>query len=137
MSGKVLGPYGTMDPLAWDTRRRLSDDPEHHDIVGIVGLFFGAHTNCFKIGDLVFEAVEDPDDGYRSMLDEVRLVETPFGFFSQPLDEIEVVSVEDSVFLGYELRSTRDGHVWLRVGTDEINSYYPMFIFEYRPREGR
>lgn len=27
-----------------------------------------------------------------------------------------------------------DGHVWLRIGTDNTDDYYPSFVFFYQPR---
>jgi hypothetical protein len=35
--------------------------------------FYGVCDNCFKINNFVFEAVEDPSDGYRSYLESIQL----------------------------------------------------------------
>ena len=118
-----------MDGLEWDARRRLGDDV---DLTDLEGNFFGALCNQFKIDHLVFEAIEDQDDGYRSMLECVTVNEpsAAFDFFQTPLDHVKILCDDF-----YEVISTADGHVWLRFGTDYTDSYYPMFVFEYTPRK--
>jgi hypothetical protein len=98
--------------------------------------FFGVDNNKFKIGHLVFEVCDDPDDGYRSYLDSV-LVDTKTDhsiFFKSSLDIVRLKKLEEDE---YKLVSTRDGHVWLEFGTDRIDDYYPTFYFNYSPRENQ
>ncbi len=103
--------------------------------------FFGVDGNCFKIGDKVLEAVEDENDGYRSMLEDVReRTEEGLVFFGQPLDTVMVREAPPEPteysrdFRGHEVVSTKDGHRWLLLGTDDFLDYYPMFTFAYSPR---
>lgn len=85
---------------------------------------------------LAFEAVEDPDDGYRSMLKDIpRVPLTGHIFFRQPIARVRIE--EDTALEGYRLIDTKDGHVWLRFGTDRSDDWYPMFTFDYRPREAK
>ena len=57
------------DPI---TTRIVRDDEIHfggnwmETLVGIDLDFYGAETQAFKIDGVVFEVLEDPDDGYRS-----------------------------------------------------------------------
>ena len=108
--------------------------------------FFGVDANCFKLGDMVLEALEDESDGYRSCFGCMRVPPESKVFFPNPIDNVQVVwrekhqlheSLEypytNSGFDGWELVAA-DGHVWLRVGTDDAHDYYPCFIFQYSPR---
>lgn len=74
---------------------------------------------------------QDPNDGYRSSLDEVKLVpETGLIFFDTPIEFVEVQ--EDEPIYGYRLVDQR-GHMWLRFETDAYDDYYPFFVFDYTP----
>lgn len=102
--------------------------------------FYGMDNNYFKLDDEIYEAIENPDDGYRSMLEEIKPIseeeaEQNLIFFQNPVDTVKIVDISDTSFTGYELVSTDDGHVWLRVGTDSVDDYYPCCIIEYTPRE--
>lgn len=103
--------------------------------------FFGVDNHLFKLGDAVYEAVEDPDDGYRSYLGSIEVRGEDGIFFGRPIDTVVVHEFErggglysDSPDVGYELKSTTDGHVWLRFGTANTQDYYPWFLWEYQPR---
>jgi hypothetical protein len=98
--------------------------------------FYGVDCNVFCIGKsgerFAFEAVEDENDGYRSMLEELRPVPVDGHIFSKT--PIARVVVEDCPELsGYRLRQAAAPHVWLELGTDYSDDYYPMFIFRYTP----
>ena len=109
--------------------------------------FYGVDNNCFKLGVLVFEAVEDPGDGYRSYLETVKIdvdEQEDFIFFNTPLARVRVVEAESHFnaehdefydFDGLYLQDVEDGHIWLVVGTNNTNDYYPWFVFQYRPKE--
>lgn len=82
---------------------------------------------------LAFEAVEDEADGYRSMLAEVKAVPLEgLIFFRTPVAEVTVQDDGASAFDGWRLVDD-GGHVWLRLGTDGTDDYYPMFAFRYDP----
>lgn len=100
-------------------------------------LFFGVDNHMFKLDHHVLEAVEDPDDGYRSMLENIVVKDarkTRAIFPVRPLDRIRVVKSNAPARDGWALMSTRDNYIWLEIGTDYADDYYPYFIFEYRPR---
>lgn len=108
-------------------------------LVGFELDFFGVDGSSFCVRRLgvqyreAFEAVEDPDDGLRSMLREVAAV--PLAgrrFFRQPI--ARVVVERDDELEGWRLRSPVTGHVWLRLGTDRsYDDLYPTFTFTYEP----
>jgi hypothetical protein len=94
--------------------------------------FYGVDSNCFKLNDTIYEAVEDPDDGYRSCMEELRVVAEPDNliFHSLPLANVLMQEEDEDIDL---LVDADTGHVWLRYGTDYSDSYYPCFVFEYTP----
>lgn len=86
----------------------------------------------FVLDGITYSAIEDPSDGYRSMLKELKVsdfkvtnVFAPVevtcvmrsGGFCDILDVIDVVS----------------GKVVLSVGTDNYDDYYPSFVYEWTP----
>ena len=101
-----------------------------------------AAENTFKIDDIVFKAVEDPDDGYRSYLGSIDYTkDTNSIFFRKPLAKVKIVSFDEDCFddyhegcKGYRLIDIKDKHVWLEFGTAKYLDYYPMFIFRPRPK---
>jgi len=106
--------------------------------------FYGVDNNTFRVGVggelLTFEAVEDENDGYRSMLEEVELRGNTGVFSSAPLCRVTVIDAPSSAggysygaFDGYQLVDD-SGHVWLTLGTDNADDYYPSFTFSYTPR---
>lgn len=107
--------------------------------------FYG-HDNCaFKLGEAIFEAIEDPDDGYRSYLDTIKLKSSKgLIFFGQPIAQVQVTEFKSKSdlekyayeeFVGYALRDITDGHIWLKIGTDYRDDYYPCFVFSYQPKK--
>lgn len=116
--------------LSYDGKDQLAD------LVGKEFAFYGVDNECFKLGDQVFEVLENEDDGYRSYLGSVEVVDREgLIFFRQPLATVTVEEFDDGSNEGYRLVDTADGHVWLSFGTDYYDDYYPMFRFEYQPRK--
>lgn len=92
--------------------------------------FYGVWGNEFKLGSIVFNAIEDPDDGYRSYLDSVPMVKSDSTFYTKPIVNVYFTKVgEDFIYLKDEKQ-----HTWLSVGTDHSDDYYPSFVFDYTPR---
>ena len=113
-------------------------------LVGIGLDFYGAESQAFKVDGVVFEVLEDPDDGYRShMAGVLARSEKDYNFYSKPfatvrLEKIDVEERDDYTcerMHGYKLVDNDDGHVWLTFGTEWYDDYYPMFRFEYTPKE--
>jgi len=114
--------------------------------------FYGADTggNTFKVDDVVFRVLEDPNDGYRSCLGAIDYTtESDSIFFSQPIARVKLVTFSRIIeerydsggfygapsSEGYQLVDAEDGHVWLYFGTDNTDDYYPYFVFQYFPKE--
>jgi hypothetical protein len=104
--------------------------------------FYGVCGNQFKLEDVVFEAIEDPDDGYRSYLDTIKVIDSDGIFQRTPLGYVYILGVEEGSisnygdsFSGYALVDITDNHVWLVIGTDNTDDYYPSFVFHYQIRE--
>lgn len=102
--------------------------------------FYGAESNCFKLDGTVYHAVEDENDGYRSLLDTIQVAGEDVApkpiFFRRSIATITIEEVDLAAgFVGYVLKDVKDGHEWLEVGTDYTDDYYPMFVFRYNPKE--
>lgn len=120
------------------------DEVKFEDLVGKKVAFYGVDNAafCVRVGGsfgnerYAFEAMEDESDGYRSMMEEVKRVPLKGHiFFREPIASVLVE--EDESLDGYRLTDSKDGHVWLRFGTDRADDWYPSFAFEYAPHPGR
>lgn len=107
---------------------------DFENTVGRVFGFYGVDGLAFKLGRYVFEAVENEDDGYRSYLDTVRRASADGLIFrNRPLARVRVEDHDD--YTGYKLVDVTDGYVWLEVGTNHDDEYYPSFVFHYSPKD--
>jgi len=113
-------------------------------LVGIDLEFHGAESQAFMVDGIVFEALSDPDDGYRSLMAGV-LAHSPkdYNFYEKPFTTIRIEKIDtddtdctnSERMHGYQLVDTKDKHVWLTFGTEWYDEYYPMFRFEYTPKK--
>ena len=141
---------------ASDAPQSISNDCD--ELMALIGCefgFHGSHGNLVRLNDVVYEFLEDPDDGYRSHLGAVRT--TPAsehtGFFPNPIAKVILVSTDhkeswpedwspppkgewhDAPFTGFFLVDTDDYHIWCQIGTEYHDSYYPCFVTHYSPKE--
>lgn len=85
----------------------------------------------FKLDDVTYKLVEDPDDGYRSYCREICVTksEPQYAF-----PEIEVLcymmSGDNNVLV---FKDTANGETILEVGTLDIYDWYPCCHFKYTP----
>jgi len=102
------------------------------DLVDKKVKFYGVCDTCFKINNTIFQAVEDPADGYRSYLGSVELESDVKNliFFRKSIVD---VTIKDS-YIGYQFVDD-SGHCWLQFGTEAANDYYPYFVFRYTPKK--
>ena len=106
--------------------------------------FYGVDNERFKLGDVVYEVLDDPDDGYRSYLKSVVVTDGAGIFFPNPVATVRAVPLEtwkayeyaDGNFDGFALVDDA-GHRWLVFGTNTDDQYYPSFEFHYFPPVGR
>ena len=101
--------------------------------------FYGVDNNSFCIGSdgarMALEAVEDEEDGYRSCFGCFATAQVGKIFFGSPVAKVvfKEIEIDDDHFRGWHLEDVNTGHVWLKVGTNYADDYYPYFTFEYRP----
>ena len=90
----------------------------------------------FRLDGVVYEAIEYPDDGYRSCMKDLYVSESAITNVFEP------VAVDVAIDNGGPERSnctlsftdTANGQVILRVGTDNSDDYYPWFVAEWMPQ---
>jgi hypothetical protein len=115
----------------------MSTELDFETMVGMEADFYGVDNNSFKLDDVVYEAIEDEEDGYRSCLGCIEINEEARAskiFFRMPVARVVVESEDDGYFKGYKLTDLHDGHQWLRFGTSDYDDWYPCFTFEYSPK---
>ena len=134
-----------------------ADCDEYMKLIGCEFDFHGAQGSLVRLNDIVYDFLEDPDDGYRSHLGAVRI--TPAsehtGFFPNPVARVILVSTDnkeswpdewtpppedpyhDGPFSGFYLIDADDYHVWCQIGTEYGDSYYPCFVTHYSPKDPR
>ena len=132
-----------------------ADCDEYMKLIGCEFDFHGAQDNLVRLNDIVYEFLEDPDDGYRSHLGAVRI--TPAsehtGFFPNPVAKVILISTDnkeswpdewtppvideycDAPFSGFYLIDADDYHIWVQIGTEYQDSYYPCFVTHYYPKQ--
>lgn len=120
-------------------------------LVGKTFDFHGIDGNVFVLGAggavTAYEALEDDNDGYRSALDHVEVVDASKRiYFRTPVARVRVEDMErfnpydddtEHPFQGWRFVDVEDGHVWLVIGTDDYDDYYPCFTFRYEPKAAK
>lgn len=90
----------------------------------------------FELDGIIYMATENPDDGYRSYMNELEIINEPLKF---KIPQMQVVCVHDTKDeYGYKsdilsFIDVENGKVFLRIGTKNTNDYYPYCLFEYKP----
>ena len=116
---------------------------------GMIMSYYGADTSSheFKLDDIIFRVLEDPNDGYRSCLGVIEYGDQSNAiFFKRPLASVRVVEFDEENSelynrfehnvraQGYRLVDVTDGHVWVEFCTSNYDDYYPCFIFRHNPK---
>ena len=89
----------------------------------------------FTLDGVTYMAVEDPDDGYRSFMEELEISKEPCKV-SLPNIEVFCAMMADDrykrndVLLFFDVLS---GKEILSVGTESYDDYYPICHLEYHP----
>lgn len=88
----------------------------------------------FTLDGVTYLAIEDPDDGYRSFMQELRIVSEPRKVALPNVNVMCHYSGEsDSDILEFYECATKN--LIMRIGTDEIDNYYPYCVMEYYPEK--
>lgn len=90
----------------------------------------------FRLDGVVYVAVEDPSDGYRSMMNDLVIdndatMKNVFVGCDVICRHIENSDYQDDDIL--ELVDVKTEKVVLTVGTGNYNDYYPYFVAEFDP----
>ncbi len=90
----------------------------------------------FRLDGVIYVAVEDPNDGYRSMMkdlviDNEAMMKNVFVGCDVICRHIEKSDWDEDDIL--ELVDVKTEKVVLRVGTANCNDYYPYFVAEFDP----
>lgn len=104
------------------------------DLIGHEFLFFGVDNHMFKLEENIWLVEEDAEDGYRSSLGPVKVAKHKGLFFREPVAIVRV-ELQDDARDGYILQDVEYKHTWLEFGTDNSDSYYPSFYFNYTPMD--
>jgi|1_EtaG_2_1085319.scaffolds.fasta_scaffold39633_3 hypothetical protein len=141
---------------AWPATKATEAMARTHfqNLTGLELDYYGADAgdHTFKVDDIVFKVLEDPNDGYRSCLGTIDYTgEHNSIFFGTAIARVRIETYDSAdegayaereddyeprygVCQGYRLVDVADGHVWLEFGTDNYDDYYPCFIFRHRPK---
>jgi hypothetical protein len=90
-----------------------------------------ANVAIFVLDDVTYRALEDPDDGYRSYMDEITITNEkctnmiPVHFVKGNLDE-------DSDIINFVDIVTKE--IVLSIGTDHSDNYYPSCVSDFFPK---
>jgi hypothetical protein len=103
------------------------------------------YTNCweetytvnairFILDGVTYEAIEDPDDGYRSYMSELRTTDEKVRYTFPSVDVLCSLSEKyDRNTLCF--RDVENGKTILEIGTDHEDGYYPYCVFEWMPEK--
>ena len=92
----------------------------------------------FRLDGVVYMAVEDPEDGYRSCMRELFIDES--AVMKNTFPPVDVVATHINEMSDYEaadilriVSTDKDGGIILEVGTGNTGDYYPFFVADFRP----
>lgn len=90
----------------------------------------------FILDGVTYEALEDPDDGYRQYCTGIYKTDNPCKFKIPPV-AVEIVEKEgereDDYLEGLVFRDIVSKQEILKIGTNYWDSYYPTCVFEWHP----
>ncbi len=91
-----------------------------------------ANTVRFRLDGNVYEAIEDPDDGYRSYMGDIT---TPIDqTVNNVFPPVAVICVHDGDYFDIlKINDAETGKTILEIGTDDVDDYYPIAIVRYDP----
>ena len=91
----------------------------------------------FELDGNVYEAVENPDDGYRSYMKELEYstarIRNKIPPTSVVCKHISRSGDEDMLHDLLAFIDAKNGKTFLTIGTKYVNDYYPCCVFEYYP----
>ena len=105
------------------------------NLIGFVGPYEGADeaSMSFKFDSIIWKVIIDEHDGYRSCLDYVVYGEEKDFISYENLATVVVEKLDSKIFNGYILKDVKTNHVWLKIGTEYLDEWYPCAIFTHYP----
>jgi hypothetical protein len=111
-------------------------DFETQKIPGWGGGFEDCNCIRFRVDGVVYIALEDPVDGYRSSMRELMIVDCKM---TNVFPEVKVLARHRTINEYHdidnvlELIDERTGKVIVEVGTANTDDYYPYFVAKFHP----
>jgi hypothetical protein len=90
-------------------------------------------TIWFRLNNRTYVATEDPEDGYRSCLGSIEIVNVLPKFTFLPI-EVKCVYVSSTDREVVEVYDVKTNKMILEVGTHNIDDYYPGFVASWDPQ---
>ena len=89
----------------------------------------------FVLDRKTYTAIEDPSDGYRSSMREVKLSKVVIKNVFKPIRVFGVMRGEQNYNKNdvIDFYDAKTGKIVLSVGTADIDDYYPYFVAEFTP----
>ena len=86
----------------------------------------------FILDKKTYTAIEDPSDGYRSSMREIKLSKVVIKNVFKPVKVMGVMrqDTSDDVIDFFDVKT---GKVVLSVGTEDLDDYYPGFVAYFNP----
>tara|TARA_Y100000310_G_C20519272_1_gene732827 strand:- start:264 stop:641 length:378 start_codon:yes stop_codon:yes gene_type:complete len=119
-----------------NVNRNIAMHKHWSSLVGMSGTYEGADSQefLFKFDGIVWEAIADEMDGYRSCLEYVVYGGDKNLIEYTNLARVTIEKSDCKEFVGYILKDSSDNHVWLEVGTNYTDDWYPYFVFKHNPK---
>ena len=103
--------------------------------------FLGCIENCsvcrFRLDGVVYVAVEDPEDGYRSCMRNLSTADPDsMKNVFQSIEVVGTMKADGPFSVGNDVLQLIDavtGKVVLSVGTENADDYYPCFVADFQP----
>ena len=102
------------------------------DVYGDKTIFEHASVINFILNGVVYSAIEDPEDGYRSSMDEIKVVtDVVVRNTFLPCQVIAKMQNGDDGVI--EFIDAKNGMTVLEIGTSHAVDYYPCFVGNFIP----
>ena len=86
----------------------------------------------FTLDGVTYAATEDENDGYRSCMGKLEILDAKPAIMFDPIDVVCHMETGDDCDI-LEMIDIRNGKTVLRVGTNYYDSYYPYFVNVWIP----
>jgi len=94
----------------------------------------GANVINFELDGVTYAVIEDPEDGYRSSMQEIITVAYSISNRFEPCKvECKITKRENGGDVVLDMYDVVTGDIVLSVGTWSEDDYYPYFVAEFTP----